>query len=87
MFEGKLCLDFGSIKLAQATDITLLGTHVLCDRFFIFFREALASPGILNCPERVNWKDCSISKPMEVNLAVDFKEKFNKYDFTLDSTM
>jgi hypothetical protein len=51
---------------------------------FFFFREVLASPGILDMPERVDWKVCSVSKSQEASMATDFKSKFKKYDFTLE---
>lgn len=48
-----------------------------------FGREVLASPGILDMPERVDWKACYVSKTQEASMASDFKSKFKKYDFTL----
>ena len=48
------------------------------------FREALASPGILNMPDRVDWKVCSVDKAQEGLLASDFKSAFRTYDFTMD---
>ena len=44
-------------------------TTCLC---MFYFREALASPGILNMTERVDWKVCSIDKRQEEILASDF---------------
>ncbi|KAH3727587.1 CWF19-like protein 1 isoform X2 [Dreissena polymorpha] len=49
-----------------------------------FGREVVASPGILNMPERVDWKVCSVSKAQEQTHAADFKTMFKKYDFTID---
>ncbi|XP_053385188.1 CWF19-like protein 1 isoform X3 [Mercenaria mercenaria] len=49
-----------------------------------FGREVLASHGVLNMPERADWKVCSMSKTQEASLAAEFKSKFKKYDFTLE---
>lgn len=49
-----------------------------------FGREVLASQGILDMPERVDWKVCSVSRSQETSLAEAFKSKFKKYDFTLE---
>ena len=44
----------------------------------------MASPAILNMPERVDWKVCSVSKTQEETLASDFKSTFKDYDFNID---
>lgn len=49
-----------------------------------FGRDVLASREILDMPERVDWKACSLSKAEEALAAADFKETFKKYDFTLE---
>ncbi|XP_052802923.1 CWF19-like protein 1 isoform X2 [Mya arenaria] len=49
-----------------------------------FGREVLASPSILDMTERVDWKVCNVAKHQETEMAATFKEKFKKYDFTLD---
>jgi hypothetical protein len=35
-------------------------------------------------PERVDWRNCKISKEKETQLARQFKEDFKNYDFNLD---
>ena len=47
-------------------------------------REVLASPELLNMPERVDWKVCSITKQQEISHAATFKDTFKKYDFNLE---
>ena len=51
---------------------------------FLYFREALASPGVLNMSERVDWKMCSVNKSQEEMLASDFKTLFRTFDFNME---
>ncbi|XP_041367664.1 CWF19-like protein 1 isoform X2 [Gigantopelta aegis] len=46
-----------------------------------FGREALSQPGLLNMPERVDWKNCVLSKDEESEIAASFKTDFRQYDF------
>ncbi|XP_002732856.1 CWF19-like protein 1 [Saccoglossus kowalevskii] len=48
-----------------------------------FGREVLASPEILDMPERADWKACSVSKEAEASMAADFRDKFKAFDFNL----
>eukprot|EP00794_Sanderia_malayensis_P016735 gene16735-18431_t len=48
-----------------------------------FGREVLASPELLNMPERVDWKACKVSKDEETSMTVNFRKKFSPYDFNL----
>ncbi|KAL5479933.1 hypothetical protein EMCRGX_G023536 [Ephydatia muelleri] len=47
-----------------------------------FGREVLASPLLLNIPDRVDWKACSTSKEEETQAAKAFRKTFQPYDFT-----
>ncbi|KAG7163471.1 CWF19-like protein 1-like [Homarus americanus] len=49
-----------------------------------FGREVLASPPILNVPERVDWRECKSSKEEETKLRNKIRETFQPYDFTLE---
>ena len=49
-----------------------------------YFREVLASPPILNVTERIDWRECKISKEEETELRNKIKEDFRRFDFTLD---
>ncbi|ESP05129.1 hypothetical protein LOTGIDRAFT_205527 [Lottia gigantea] len=51
-----------------------------------FGREVLAESGILNMPERADWKNCKISREEETEQTLDFKTLFQSYDFTLQDT-
>jgi len=46
-----------------------------------FAREVLASPSVLNLPDRTNWKDCQVDKEEEIALTKAFRKRFTPYDF------
>eukprot|EP00108_Taenia_solium_P012041 TsM_000997800 transcript=TsM_000997800 gene=TsM_000997800 len=46
-----------------------------------FGRAVLASEAILNCPERVNWRECTESEEAETQLAAETRTKFAAFDF------
>lgn len=48
-----------------------------------FGRELLASEAILNCPEKVDWKQCKMSKEEEIECVKNLREGFKPFDFTL----
>ena len=52
--------------------------------FYYTHREVLASRSVLNMPDRVDWKACSVSKEEETKLANLFRENFEPFDFTAD---
>ena len=47
----------------------------------LLFREVLASPSVLNLPDRTNWKDCQVDKEEEIALTKAFRKRFTPYDF------
>lgn len=49
-----------------------------------FGREAVASPLILNTPERIDWRECKISQDQETELRNKIRAGFQPYDFTLE---
>lgn len=50
-----------------------------------FGREVLASQDLLNMPERVDWKECKVSKDQETKMTKDFRKRFTQYDFNFKS--
>ena len=46
-------------------------------------REVVASPSLLDLPDRMNWKDCKVSEDEEKEMASAFRKKFQPYDFNL----
>ncbi|GAB6026563.1 hypothetical protein CHUAL_012979 [Chamberlinius hualienensis] len=47
-----------------------------------FGREVLASPPLLNVPDRVDWRACPLSKEEETRLCNTFRKAFEPFDFT-----
>ena len=48
-----------------------------------FGREVLANKDLLNCEDRVDWKNCSSSREMEIKDVARFRKLFQPFDFTL----
>jgi len=48
-----------------------------------FGREVLAHQELLNCPERVDWKNCQSSRDLETRETARFRDLFKPFDFTL----
>ncbi|KRX63711.1 CWF19-like protein 1 -like protein, partial [Trichinella sp. T9] len=46
-----------------------------------FAREALTNKDLLNCPERIDWRQCALSVEEETALALKFRSLFSPYDF------
>jgi diadenosine tetraphosphate (Ap4A) HIT family hydrolase len=46
-------------------------------------RELLAHPLILNCMDKIDWKQCSLSKEEAINIANKIRKDFEPFDFTL----
>jgi Protein similar to CwfJ C-terminus 2 len=49
----------------------------------LVFREAMVGPSLLDMPEKVDWKDCQVSKEVEKEYAVKFRDEFQPFDFTV----
>ncbi|KAL7061834.1 hypothetical protein AAHC03_0833 [Spirometra sp. Aus1] len=45
-----------------------------------FGRAVLASSEILNCPSRVNWRDCLEEEAVETELTLELRKKFSKFE-------
>lgn len=48
-----------------------------------FGREVLAHQDLLNCADRVDWKNCPTSKDQEMKETARFRQLLQPYDFTL----
>ncbi|ODN06030.1 CWF19-like protein 1 [Orchesella cincta] len=48
-----------------------------------FGRELLASEQILNCPDKVDWKQCKMNKEEEIDCVKQLREGFSPFDFTV----
>ena len=49
-----------------------------------FGREVLADEKLLDMPERVDWKSCSLARDEEVDITKAMRKMFSSYDFTLE---
>ncbi|XP_037953190.1 CWF19-like protein 1 homolog, partial [Teleopsis dalmanni] len=72
----------GPYFVAELPDKTLLTRNM--NHFPLHFaRDVFCAPNLLDCEDKVNWKDCCLDKNEEIELVKDFREKFKEYDFTL----
>jgi len=46
-----------------------------------FGREVLADEVLLNQPDKVDWRNCAVSKEKEKELAKQFQQDFRSFDF------
>ena len=46
----------------------------------------MASKHLLNIEDRIDWKECKVSKEEEIEIANDFRKIFEPFDFTLDES-
>uniref|UniRef100_A0A914WE37 CWF19-like protein 1 n=1 Tax=Plectus sambesii TaxID=2011161 RepID=A0A914WE37_9BILA len=68
----------------ELPDGTRLFTRQMKNFPLQFGREVMASGGVLNIPEKVDWRACSIDKKVEEQLTKAFQKSFAQYDFTED---
>uniref|UniRef100_A0A7E5A247 CwfJ_C_1 domain-containing protein n=1 Tax=Panagrellus redivivus TaxID=6233 RepID=A0A7E5A247_PANRE len=65
------------------------GTRLLCTKmrnFPIHFgREVLASPELLDCLDKVDWKNCVLEHAKEAEVTNDLKARFKQYDIVDES--
>ncbi|VDN10270.1 unnamed protein product [Dibothriocephalus latus] len=47
-----------------------------------FGRAVLASPEILNCPSKVNWRDCLEEEAVETELTNELRKKFSNFELS-----
>lgn len=50
-----------------------------------FGREVIASAALLNCPERVDWRQCNLTKEQESKVAEAMRKRFKPFAFNHDS--
>jgi len=48
-----------------------------------FGRELLSRPEILDCPDRVEWRNCELDTECASNLVKEIRREFKNYDFTI----
>ncbi|VDO69562.1 unnamed protein product [Onchocerca flexuosa] len=47
-----------------------------------FGREVLAEAALLDCEEKVDWRQCELEKNEQAKLVDNLKQMFKPYDFT-----
>jgi hypothetical protein len=45
----------------------------------------LASPALLNVPERIDWKECVVDPAQEKEQTAAFRQQFRPFDFNFAS--
>ena len=49
-----------------------------------FGREVICSSDLLDCEDRIDWRQCKLSRDEETQSTQNFRKRFQPYDFTLD---
>nr|XP_014102228.1 CWF19-like protein 1 homolog [Bactrocera oleae] len=73
----------GPYFVAELPDKSSLITRQMKHFPLHFARDVFCSENLLNCEEKVDWKDCKLNKDEEIEMVNNFRKKFQKYDFTL----
>ncbi|XP_067634021.1 CWF19-like protein 1 homolog [Eurosta solidaginis] len=73
----------GPYFVAELPDNSTLITRQMKHFPLHFARDVFCSENLLNCEEKVDWKDCKLDKDEEVEMVKSFRKMFAKYDFTL----
>ncbi|XP_004522648.1 CWF19-like protein 1 homolog [Ceratitis capitata] len=73
----------GAYFVAELPDESTLLTRQMKHFPLHFARDVFCSENLLNCEEKVDWKDCKLDKEEEIEMVKSFRKKFQKYDFTL----
>lgn len=50
-----------------------------------FGRELLTDPEVLNCPAKVDWRNCELNEASAKELVGRLREEFKQYDFTVEN--
>ncbi|EDV56492.1 CWF19-like protein 1 homolog isoform X1 [Drosophila erecta] len=80
----KMLPEMGPYFLAELPDDSTLITRQMKHFPIHFARDVFCSENLLNCDEKVNWKDCLLDKDEEVTYVEDFRKAFAPFDFTDD---
>lgn len=73
----------GPFFVAELPDHTTLLTRQMKQFPLHFGREVFCSDTLLKCEQKIDWRECAISKEEEIMLVKRFREKFKPFDFTL----
>lgn len=73
----------GPYFVAELPDNTTLLTRQMKQFPLHFGREVFCSDTLLKCEQKIDWRECTISKEEEIALVKRFRDKFQPFDFTL----
>lgn len=48
-----------------------------------FGRELLTDPDVLNCPARIDWRNCELNEEAAKQLVSRLRKDFESFDFTV----
>lgn len=77
--------DKGAYFVAELPDNTTLLTRQMHHFPLHFGREVFCADTLHNCEEKVNWKECLLSKEEECVVVKKIRDNFKPFDFTLQS--
>ncbi|KAH8336930.1 hypothetical protein KR059_008551, partial [Drosophila kikkawai] len=80
----KMLPEMGPYFLAELPDDSTLITRQMKHFPIHFARDVFCSENLLNCDEKVNWKECLLERDEEVAYVEDFRKAFAPFDFTDD---
>ncbi|EDW02397.1 CWF19-like protein 1 homolog [Drosophila grimshawi] len=76
--------EMGPYFVAELPDESTLITRQMKHFPLHFARDVFCSENLLNCDEKVNWKDCLLERDEEVANVEEFRKIFAPFDFTDD---
>lgn len=72
----------GPYFVAELPDKSALITRKMKHFPLHLAREIFCNENLLNCDEKINWKDCKLSQEEETDLVSKFKRKWNAFEFS-----
>ncbi|XP_058464437.1 CWF19-like protein 1 homolog [Malaya genurostris] len=69
--------------VAELPDGTMMFTKQMKQFPLHFGREIICADNLLNCEEKIDWRQCNLEKEAEDAMAQSFRESFKPYDFTI----
>uniref|UniRef100_A0A0K8TQM9 Cwf19-like C-terminal domain-containing protein n=1 Tax=Tabanus bromius TaxID=304241 RepID=A0A0K8TQM9_TABBR len=74
--------DKGPYFVAELPDGTCLLTQQMKNFPLHFAREVFCCENLLNCDEKIDWKDCKLTKEEETGMVLKLREKFKPFAFS-----
>uniref|UniRef100_A0A6B2EKR2 Cwf19-like C-terminal domain-containing protein n=1 Tax=Phlebotomus kandelakii TaxID=1109342 RepID=A0A6B2EKR2_9DIPT len=76
-------LPSGPYFMAELPDEMTLLTRQMKNFPIHFGREVLCNENLLNCDDKIDWKECQMDVEREKEVIQQFKEQFKPFDFTV----